>query len=398
MFAAAGLMVGVPAAAKSPKQIYRESGPAVVLVLGSNGGAAGGSVGTGSIIAGDGRIVTNAHVVMDKSGRPYEKLYVFLKPPKLSGDNQQDLSNRYEARVVAHSPAKALDLALLQMDDAPDDLVVLGFGDPDGVEIGDEVVAIGHPEQGGLWTLTTGRVSTVIANKGGVAGKDVFQTEASLNRGNSGGPLLDLHGHMIGVNSLVARRAPDGLAITDVNFSLKSGVAVRWLRQIGMHVSFSDSHVAEVGRGVGIGAKSRSETQSESDAAPGVASPAEAMPASDGKALDPVGIGASKPKTKQGTEGQPEERAAGGAETSKNAPENSKNAPEKVLAGKPLAPNAKPKVLTEKRPFSREDLLRQQMQEMEDLMDEMRGAAVSARIAKTRSGGFRFSGFHSKGA
>jgi serine protease Do len=51
------------------------------------------------------------------------------------------------------------------------------------------VVAIGHPEQGGLWTLTTGVISAEIDNFNGVKGKQVFHTETGLNRGNSGGPL-----------------------------------------------------------------------------------------------------------------------------------------------------------------------------------------------------------------
>jgi hypothetical protein len=62
----------------------------------------------------------------------------------------------------------------------------------------------------------------------------VFQTETGLNRGNSGGPLLDTDGRMIGVNTAIARVAPDGLPITSISFSLKSNVAKQWLRDQGV--------------------------------------------------------------------------------------------------------------------------------------------------------------------
>ena len=74
-----------------------------------------------------------------------------------------------------------------------------------------------------------GVISTVIADLGGVAGKDAFQTDASINRGNSGGPLIDRSGAIIGVNTSMARKAADGLTITSVNFSVKSSVARRWM-------------------------------------------------------------------------------------------------------------------------------------------------------------------------
>ena len=98
------------------------------------------------------------------------------------------------------------------------------------------MVAIGHPEQGGLWTLTTGVISAEVDNVNGVKGKQVFYTETGLNRGDSSGPLLNREGRMIGVNTAIARVAPDGLPINSIGFSLKSSVARQWLREQGVGV------------------------------------------------------------------------------------------------------------------------------------------------------------------
>ena len=76
-------------------------------------------------------------------------------------------------------------------------------------------------------------ISAEVDNFNGVKGKHVFQTETGLNRGNSGGPLVDSEGRMIGVNTAIARVAPDGMPITSISFSLKSSVAKQWLREQG---------------------------------------------------------------------------------------------------------------------------------------------------------------------
>ncbi|MBI3552471.1 MAG: trypsin-like peptidase domain-containing protein [Elusimicrobia bacterium] len=211
----------------SPRQIYQKDGPAVVLLM-CTGPDGTGELGSGSLIDENGHVLTNAHVALKAStGKPYENIHVYFKPAKLSGDPKTDLINGRSARVIKAD--RALDLALLELDEKPAGAAVLAIGDADSVSAGDPVVAIGHPEQGGLWTLTTGVVSTVVADLGGVKGKNVFQTDASINRGNSGGPLIDRQGNLIGVNTSMARKAADGLTITSVNFSLKSSVVKSWL-------------------------------------------------------------------------------------------------------------------------------------------------------------------------
>ncbi len=216
----------VPAAkALSAKEIYQRAAPSVVLILAAEKEGAG-ELGTGSVIEG-GRILTNAHVVInDKTGRPFAAVRIYLKPERVSGDTKRDLKDPVVAKVARFD--RGLDLAILEPEFALK-AGALSLGDDSSVEPGDSVVAIGHPEQGGLWTLTQGVVSTVIADLGGVKGKDAFQTDASINRGNSGGPLLDRTGAIIGVNTSMARKAADGLTITSVNFSVKSSVARRWL-------------------------------------------------------------------------------------------------------------------------------------------------------------------------
>ena len=252
----------------SPREIYEQTAPAVVMVMGHSDGGRSGSGGTGSIIQADGTILTNAHVVIEeRTGKPYPRLSVFLKPARVTGDSKMDLARMFRARVVAFS--QPLDLALLKLEGVTEPLPIVSVSESDRSRIGDHVVAIGHPEQGGLWTLTTGVISAEVDNFNGVKGKNVFQTETGLNRGNSGGPLLDGGGHMIGINTAIARVAPDGLPITSISFSLKSSVATQWLR---------DQHVAVLqanGMPTGMG---QTKVATDGPTVPPVQSPPQARP------------------------------------------------------------------------------------------------------------------------
>ncbi|MFI5363179.1 MAG: S1C family serine protease [Elusimicrobiota bacterium] len=215
-----------PLTTLTAKEIYLKDAPSVVLILAGHP-TGQGELGTGSVIDASGRVLTNAHVIVDdKTGAPFPSIKVYMKPARVTGSAVNDLVDPISAKVARYD--RALDLAVLDLDRNPR-VPALVLGDDAGVETGDAVVAIGHPEQGGLWTLTQGVVSTVIAGLGGVPGKDAFQTDASINRGNSGGPLIDRTGTIVGVNTSMARKAADGLTITSVNFSIKSSVARRWL-------------------------------------------------------------------------------------------------------------------------------------------------------------------------
>lgn len=308
------------AGAFSPKEIYEKMGPGVVFILASDDGRAG-SGGTGSIIRGDGMVITNAHVILNKeTGRPYRRVSLFLKPDRVTGNMDRDLARRLEGKVEAYD--SALDLALIQMDKPPTGLTIIPLGESTDVPIGEPVVAIGHPETGGLWTLTTGTISAEFEDYSGVKGKNIFQTEASLNRGNSGGPLMDQDGAMIGVNSLISRKAPDGLTITSINFALKSDVARRWLSSQGVTLSASDKATIV-------------QPPPSSPAAPKIPEVKSMKPPGPKPTLSPI---------------VPEAKSA---EAGAQAPDP-------------------PKILTEKHPYDLDRLIEERMKEMEDLMQEMK--------------------------
>ena len=230
----------LPAQEFSPKKIYQKTSTAVVLIAAFERGDKGASTGTGSILNMNGLILTNAHVIFNsEKNKIYGEIKVFLKPARVTGNLKKDTTRKFKARLIRYS--NELDLALLQIKNPPpiNRLPFLKLSNLKEISIGDPVVAIGHPEQGGLWTLTTGTISSLIENHGDIPGKDVFQTETSINKGNSGGPLLDRFGNIVGINSMIARKGSGNIAITDVNFSIKSTVAVKWMNSVGQPFNYA---------------------------------------------------------------------------------------------------------------------------------------------------------------
>ena len=218
--------------AATPAEIYRKAVPAVVLLVSMEPNSKSRSKGTGSMIT-NRHVLTNAHVVLGDNGRPLDKTLVFYSFENPNDGIEQNFRKGRQAKVSHYS--EKLDLALLEVEDPPK-VKSLSLGPADGVQIGDPVLAIGHPENGGLWSLTSGRIGARIQNAEGVRGNHIFQTEASLNRGNSGGPLLNEDGQMIGVNTSIARKASDGLAIMGINFAVQSDVAREWLQSVGLRL------------------------------------------------------------------------------------------------------------------------------------------------------------------
>lgn len=215
----------------NPVRIYtRESGGVVTVTAFTHHGH--GKLGSGTIVTKGGEVLTNAHVITHaRSGRIYPMVFIFTKPRVLSGSADRDLVNGIPARVERIN--RKLDLALLRPEGRLKNFAVISLAPSKNVSPGTPVVAIGNPESGGLWSLTQGIVSGRISDFGGIPGKEVLQTDVGMNRGNSGGPLLDGRGDEIGVNTAIARKSADGLAITNVNFSIASEVVVRWLERSG---------------------------------------------------------------------------------------------------------------------------------------------------------------------
>jgi serine protease Do len=146
----------------------------------------GGSLGSGFIISADGYVVTNNHVVSPaRTGATVEQITVTLSDRR-----------EYEATLVGRDAAS--DLALLKI--KGNNLPFVRFGDSKQVRVGDWVVAIGNPfSLGG--TVTAGIVSALHRNIGAGTYDRYIQTDASINMGNSGGPMFDLNGNVIGINT-----------------------------------------------------------------------------------------------------------------------------------------------------------------------------------------------------
>jgi S1-C subfamily serine protease len=181
--------------AMSVQEIYRHAGPGVLQVTSTSvdssdpffGPQARVSLGSGFVIDKDGYIVTNYHVI--ESARQIEVNF--------SGDD------RVQATIVGVDPST--DLALLKINAQARALTPLPLGDSDAVRVGDAVVAIGNPF-GLERTVTAGIVSALqreITAPNGYTIDKVIQTDAPINQGNSGGPLLNAQGEVIGVNSQI---------------------------------------------------------------------------------------------------------------------------------------------------------------------------------------------------
>ena len=218
----------------TPEKIYDTYAQGVVEVVSTFAGSSSTSpfepsgsqsqqaLGTGFVVSKDGYILTNAHVV-DNSGQTAESVTVGFK-----GEGSE--TKKVDATIVGVDNSS--DVALLKIDPSEaGDLTVLPLGDSDKLKVGEQVVAIGNP-LGFDFTLTTGVVSALdreLQSPNGSVIANGIQTDAAINHGNSGGPLIDATGHVIGINEQIASQsgAPEG-----IGFAVPINTAIRVMDQL----------------------------------------------------------------------------------------------------------------------------------------------------------------------
>ncbi len=172
-------------------------------------------VGSGVIVSADGTILTNNHVIDGA-----DKITVHL-------DNKN--KDSFDAKVIGTDPAT--DLAVIKVE--AKDLTYLNLGDSDKVRVGDVVLAIGNPLGIGQ-TVTQGIISAKgrQTNLGdGTSFEDFLQTDAPINRGNSGGALVNLNGELIGINSQILSSGMGGGSI-GIGFSIPANMAKNVMEQL----------------------------------------------------------------------------------------------------------------------------------------------------------------------
>ena len=182
--------------------------------------------GTGSIINNKGEIITNWHVVGNA-----KKLHIWLLPDDPEKMDERLLMNEpnYVGTVINRNKRK--DLALVKVEGIPKNIKVIRFGKTSNVPVGSTVYAIGHPS-GEAWTFSSGMVTQIRPNykwnyENSSHKANVIQHEVPTNPGNSGGPLLDENGLMVGVNSFVrldTQLINFSVAIEEVELFLKEEI------------------------------------------------------------------------------------------------------------------------------------------------------------------------------
>ncbi|CAM3936730.1 S1C family serine protease [Kibdelosporangium persicum] len=167
-------------------------------------GSTSGTIGSGAVIDGQGYIVTNNHVIEPAAKDQSMKLAAVF----------QD-GSRADAKIVGRDPKTDLAVIKVQVNNP----TVLQFGNSDSLQVGDSVIAVGSP-LGLSNTFTEGIVSALhrprlVPGNGGdpPVAYDAIQTDASINKGNSGGPLVDATGALVGINSFIVSPTEEGGSI-----------------------------------------------------------------------------------------------------------------------------------------------------------------------------------------
>ena len=218
------------ASGQSPEQIYQTLSGGVVMVLSdfANAGTdqfgqtqSAQALGTGFVVDKDGYILTNAHVVDENGEQATGVTVVFNK----GGSETQ----RVKGELVGVDVGS--DVAVIKVDPNAVSLNPLPLGDSSKVAVGEPVVAIGNP-LGYDFSITSGIVSATGRSLQAPNGQTIpngIQTDAAINQGNSGGPLIDGNGRVIGINEQIASQGGgnDGLG-----FAVPINTAIRSLEQL----------------------------------------------------------------------------------------------------------------------------------------------------------------------
>ena len=211
------------ASAVSPEtavtSVVRNSEPAVVTILNTmqvtsrrSGSRTALAEGSGFILDAQGHIVTNAHVVQGAQ----QLEVVFSDGTKTS------------AQLVGADATH--DIAVLQVQgNVP---AYLGLGDSSTLELGESVIAIGSPLGTYNGSVTVGVVSGLDRSVQGASQSHLIQTDAAINSGNSGGPLLNLNGEVIGINTLVVRQTNNGDIAEGLGFAIPSSTVATVVQHI----------------------------------------------------------------------------------------------------------------------------------------------------------------------
>jgi serine protease Do len=194
------------------QEVYKKNIPSVVSITCSH--LSGSSTGTGVIFTADGYIVTNSHVVEGA-----REISVLLTDDRV-----------FAARLVGADTVS--DLAVLHIE--AEDLIPAEFGDSAGLQVGDEVVAIGDPLGTNLrGTMTDGIISAINRDMS-IDGRSMtlIQTSAALNSGNSGGPLINCYGMVIGINTMKISAFTDEAGVEGLGFAIPSTTVKEIVEQI----------------------------------------------------------------------------------------------------------------------------------------------------------------------
>ncbi|WP_103529362.1 S1C family serine protease [Streptomyces sp. SM12] len=209
------------------QQVVGDVLPSVVQITTEQG------LGSGVVYDSDGHIVTNAHVLGDSDH--FEVLMA---------NNRKPLA----ARLVADYPPQ--DLAVIRLEDAPDDLNPATFGKSSDVEVGQMVLAMGNP-LGLDSSVTQGIVSAVgrslSEGEGGATLSNLVQTSAPINPGNSGGALVNLGGEVIGIPTIGAMEPDGGGQAAGIGFAIPAATVTDLADQMIENGKVTDSGRAALG-------------------------------------------------------------------------------------------------------------------------------------------------------